>query len=166
MSSDRRVFVVFQLMRVRGWWEVGGHGSSTSCHPWGRMSSLLATSMQLHFFEISPSSIIRWKCSVVKWIIYLLFSNFFICCCQQSTSKRIEFEILWILMLDGCEKLIDLCSSFWRGETILIAFNRENWIELPFIDSVTTERSKINEYHNITFTRVLCCQCQRDNPKR
>jgi len=34
---------------------------------------------------------------------------------------------------------------------------------LPFIHSVTTERSKINEYitinHNNTFTRVLGCQC-------
>jgi len=37
---------------------------------------------------------------------------------------------------------------------------------LPFIESVTTETSKVmSTYHNITVTRILCCQCQRGNPK-
>jgi len=39
---------------------------------------------------------------------------------------------------------------------------------LPFIESVTTERSNNNEHipYNITFTRILRCQCQSGNPKR
>jgi len=36
---------------------------------------------------------------------------------------------------------------------------------LPLTESVTTERSKtMSKYHSITFTRILCCQCQRGNP--
>jgi len=69
------------------------------------------------------------------------------------------------LKFDSSELLTKFRSTYWSWAIIRIF--SYNWIEFPYIESVTTKRLKTMTLHNhnITFIRVLHCQCQRGNPK-